>query len=39
MTSSKTSSQRKHEYVIAKVKREEIEKQNEEPFASLNRKS
>ena len=29
MTSSKTSSQRKHDYVIAKIKREEIEKQNE----------
>ena len=29
MTSSKTSSQRKQDYVIAKVKREEIEKQNE----------
>ena len=29
MTSSKTSSQRKHNYVIAKMKREEIEKQNE----------
>ena len=29
MTSSKTSSQRKHDYVIAKMKREEIEKQNE----------
>ena len=29
MTSSKTSSQRKHEYVIAKMKRKEIEKQNE----------
>ena len=28
-TSSKTSSQRKHDYVIAKMKREEIEKQNE----------
>ena len=26
---SKTSSQRKHDYVIAKMKREEIEKQNE----------
>ena len=29
MTSSKTSSQRKHDYVIANMKREEIEKQNE----------
>ena len=29
MTSSKTSSQRQHDYVIAKMKREEIEKQNE----------
>ena len=29
MVSSKTSSQRKHDYVIAKMKREEIEKQNE----------
>ena len=29
MTSSKTSSQRKLDYVIAKMKREEIEKQNE----------
>ena len=29
MTSSKTSSQRKHDYVIAKKKRVEIEKQNE----------
>ena len=29
MTSSKTSSQRKHDYVIAKMRREEIEKQNE----------
>ena len=29
MASSKTSSQRKHNYVIAKMKREEIEKQNE----------
>ena len=29
MTSPKTSSQRKHDYVIAKMKREEIEKQNE----------
>ena len=29
MTSSKTSSQRKHDYVIAKMKREEIEKQSE----------
>ena len=29
MTSSKTSSQRKHDYVIAKMKREEIEKPNE----------
>ena len=29
MTSSKTSIQRKHDYVIAKMKREEIEKQNE----------
>ena len=29
MTSSKTSSQRKHNYVVAKMKREEIEKQNE----------
>ena len=29
MTLSKTSSQRKHDYVIAKMKREEIEKQNE----------
>ena len=29
MTSSKTSSQRKHDYVFAKMKREEIEKQNE----------
>ena len=29
MTSSKTSSQRKHDYVIVKMKREEIEKQNE----------
>ena len=29
MTSSKTSSQRKHDYVIAKMKREETEKQNE----------
>ena len=29
MVSSKTSSQRTHDYVIAKMKREEIEKQNE----------
>ena len=29
MTSSKTSSQRKHDYIIAKMKREEIEKRNE----------
>ena len=29
MASSKTSSQRKHDYVIAKMKREEIAKQNE----------
>ena len=29
MASSKTTSQRKHDYVIAKMKREEIEKQNE----------
>ena len=29
MASSKTSSQRKHDYVIAKMKREEIKKQNE----------
>ena len=29
MALSKTSSQRKHDYVIAKMKREEIEKQNE----------
>ena len=29
MVSSKTSSQRKHDYVIAKLKREEIEKQKE----------
>ena len=29
VASSKTSSQRKHDYVIAKMKREEIEKQNE----------
>ena len=29
MASSKTSRQRKHDYVIAKMKREEIEKQNE----------
>ena len=29
MASSKTSSQPKHDYVIAKMKREEIEKQNE----------
>ena len=29
MASSKTSSQRKHDYVIAKMKREEIEKQSE----------
>ena len=29
MASSKASSQRKHDYVIAKIKREEIEKQNE----------
>ena len=29
MTLSKTSSQRKHDYVIAKMKREKIEKQNE----------
>ena len=29
MASSKTSSQCKHDYVIAKMKREEIEKQNE----------
>ena len=29
MISSKTSSQRKHDYVIAKMKREEIEKQDE----------
>ena len=29
MTSSKTSSQRKHDYVTAKMKRQEIEKQNE----------
>ena len=29
MASSKTSSERKHDYVIAKMMREEIEKQNE----------
>ena len=29
MASSKTSSQRKHDYLIGKMKREEIEKQNE----------
>ena len=29
MASSKTSSQRKHDYVIAKMKNEEIEKQKE----------
>ena len=29
MTSSKTSNQREHDYVISKMKREEIEKQNE----------
>ena len=29
MTLSKTSSHRKHDYVIARMKREEIEKQNE----------
>ena len=29
MASSKTSSQRKHDYLIAKMKREEIEKQNQ----------
>ena len=29
MASSKTSSERKHDYVIAKIKREEIEKQHE----------
>ena len=29
MTSSKTSSHRKYDYVIAKMKREEIEKKNE----------
>ena len=29
MASSKTSSKHKHDYVIAKMKREEIEKQNE----------
>ena len=29
ITSSKTSSHRKHDYLIAKMKREEIEKQNE----------
>ena len=29
MASPKTSSQRKHDYVIAKLKRKEIEKQNE----------
>ena len=29
MASSKTSSQRKHDYVIFKMKREKIEKQNE----------
>ena len=29
MASSKTYSQRKHDYVIAKMKRKEIEKQNE----------
>ena len=29
MASSKTSSQHKHDYVIAKMKRKEIEKQNE----------
>ena len=29
MALSKTSSQRKHDYVIAKMKRQEIEKQND----------
>ena len=39
MTSSKTSSQRKHDYVIAKMKREEIKNRMRQPFALLNRKS
>ena len=39
MASSKTSSQRKHDYVIAKMKREEIENRMRQPFALLNRKS
>ena len=38
MTSSKTSSQRKHDYVIAKIKREEIEKQNEEAICLAKQK-
>ena len=39
MTSSKTSSQRKHYYVIAKMKREEIEKQNEAAILLAKQKS
>ena len=38
MTSSKTSSQRKQNYVIAKMKREEIEKQNEAAIRLANQK-
>ena len=38
MASSKTSSQRKHDYIIAKMKREEIEKQNEVAIRLAKRK-
>ena len=39
MTSSKTSSQRKHDYVIAKMKREKLKNRMRQPFALLNRKN
>ena len=39
MTSSKKSSQRKHDYIIAKMKREEIEKQNEAAIRLAKQKS
>ena len=39
MASSKTSSQRKHDYVIAKMKREETEKQNEAAIRLAKQKS
>ena len=39
MISSKTSSQFKHDYVIAKKKRKKLKNRMRQPFASLNRKS